>query len=224
MLFSSWQFIVAFLPITFFVYFFLNGRRLIIAGKVWLVAASLFFYAYWDVTYLPLMLASIFLNFAIGTGLAQAHQEPHQSSHKSHHRINRKVVLITGVVANLLLLGYFKYTDFFIENINMAFGTNHELPHIILPLAISFFTFTQIVYLVDSYRGETAEYDLLNYALFVTFFPHLIAGPIVHHRQIMPQFSSRWTLTKRGSNILKGLVIFSIGAAAKTECNTRPFR
>ncbi len=211
MIFSSWQFILVYLPISFFVYFWLNHRRLIIAGKVWLVAASLFFYAYWDVKYLPLILGSIFLNFAIGTGLSQSHQQSHRDDQKPHRGVNRIVVLATGIVANLLLLGYYKYTDFFLGNINTVFGTTHALPHIVLPLAISFFTFTQIVYLVDSYRGETAEYDLLNYSLFVTFFPHLIAGPIVHHRQIMPQFASRWTMIRRNSNILKGLFIFSIG-------------
>lgn len=214
MIFSSWQFILLFLPISFFVYFWLNHRRLTIAGKVWLVAASLFFYAYWDIQYLPLILGSIFMNFAIGTGLAQAHRAV-QDNRKEHHKINRKVVLTTGIAANLILLGYFKYTDFLLSNVNTLFGTDYPLPHILLPLAISFFTFTQIVYLVDSYRGETAEYDLLNYSLFVTFFPHLIAGPIVHHRQIMPQFSSRWTLSRRYSNVLKGLFIFSIGLFKK---------
>ena len=215
MIFSSWQFILLFLPISFFVYFWLNHRRLITAGKVWLVAASLFFYGYWDVQYLPLILGSIFLNFAIGTGLAQSHpQSPHEIK-KPNHRINRKVVLITGIAVNLILLGYFKYTDFLLSNINSVLSANYTLPHILLPLAISFFTFTQIVYLVDSYRGETADYDLLNYSLFVTFFPHLIAGPIVHHRQIMPQFASRWTLTRRYPNIQKGLYIFAIGLFKK---------
>lgn len=214
MIFSSWQFILIFLPVSFFFYFWLNHRRLIIAGKVWLVVASLIFYAYWDIKYLPLILGSIFLNFAIGTGLAQAHEQSLREA-KPHRRVNRKVVLATGIVANLLLLGYYKYTDFLIGNVNVVFGTSFALPHILLPLAISFFTFTQIVYLVDSYRGETAEYDLLNYSLFVTFFPHLIAGPIVHHRQIMPQFASRWTLTRRYSNIMKGLFIFSIGLFKK---------
>jgi D-alanyl-lipoteichoic acid acyltransferase DltB (MBOAT superfamily) len=214
-IFSSWQFILLFLPTSFFVYFWLNHRRLIIAGKVWLVAASLFFYAFWDIKYLPIILGSIFLNFAIGTGLSQAHKDSLRESQKPHRGANRKVVLATGIVANLLLLGYYKYTDFLLGNVNVVFGTSYPLPHILLPLAISFFTFTQIVYLVDSYRGETAEYDLLNYSLFVTFFPHLIAGPIVHHRQIMPQFASRWTLTRRYSNILKGLFIFSVGLFKK---------
>jgi len=215
MIFSSWQFILVFLPISFFVYFWLNHLRLTIAGKVWLVAASLFFYAYWDINYLPLILGSIFLNFAIGTGLAKAHQRSLREAPMPRRGVNRKVVLATGIVANLLLLGYFKYTDFLLNNVNAIVGTNYHLPHIVLPLAISFFTFTQIVYLVDSYRGETAEYDLLNYSLFVTFFPHLIAGPIVHHRQIMPQFASRWTLARRYSNILKGLFIFAVGLFKK---------
>ena len=216
MLFSSWQFILVFLPVSFFIYFWLNHRKLIIAGKTWLVATSLFFYAYWDVKYLPLILASILFNFAIGTGLAQAHQESCQDR-KSHRRaLNRKVALATGIITNLALLGYFKYTDFVISNVNYITGASHPLTNIALPLAISFFTFTQIVYLVDSYNGETSEYDLLNYSLFVTFFPHLIAGPIVHHRQIMPQFSSTWTLGKRTPNILKGLFIFSIGLFKKS--------
>lgn len=215
MIFSSWQFILAYLPISFFVYFWLNHRRLIIAGKVWLVAASLFFYAYWDVSYLPLILGSIFLNFSIGTYLAQAHQQSQRDDKKPHRRINEKVVLAAGIVTNLLILGYYKYTDFLLGNVNIIFGTSYILPHIALPLAISFFTFTQIVYLVDSYRGETADYDLLNYSLFVTFFPHLIAGPIVHHRQIMPQFASLRSRIKRDSNILKGLFIFAIGLFKK---------
>ena len=215
MIFSSWQFIFGYLPIVYFVYFGMNHRRLIIAGKVWLVAASLFFYAYWDIEYLPLILGSIFLNFAFGTSLARAHQQSYQDGQKLRCGVNRKVVLATGIVANLLLLGYYKYANFLTDNFNVIFSTSHALQHTVLPLAISFFTFTQIVYLVDSYRGETAEYDLLNYSLFVTFFPHLIAGPIVHHRQIMPQFASRWTLTKRNSNILKGLFIFAIGLFKK---------
>jgi alginate O-acetyltransferase complex protein AlgI len=213
MLFSSWQFILIFLPVSYTVYFWLNQRRLIVAGKAWLVLASLYFYSYWDVKYLPLILSSIMMNFAIGTGLAQSHLG--HVARGARHVINRKVVLACGVVANLALLAYYKYADFFLENVNRAFGDTFPLPNIVLPLAISFFTFTQIAYLVDSYKGETAEYDLLNYALFVTFFPHLIAGPVVHHRDIMPQFSSRWTLSARYSNIQRGLFIFAIGLFKK---------
>lgn len=216
MIFSSWQFVLVFLPISFFVYFWLNHRRLLTAGKVWLVATSLFFYAYWDIKYLPLILGSIFLNFLAGTWLARTHEESRLAGRKTYHGINRRTVLAAGIAVNLSLLGYYKYTDFLLSNVNaVLFGTGYYFPDLALPLAISFFTFTQIIYLVDSYRGETAEYDLLNYSLFVTFFPHLIAGPIVHHRQIMPQFNSRWTMVRRYPNILKGLLIFAIGLFKK---------
>ena len=210
MVFNSYHFIVFFLPITFFLYFGLNKRNLIVEGKAWLVAASLFFYAYWNVKYLPLIIGSILVNFTIGTRLAKARHQPDCLAEKIG-TLSPRLVLTIGIIANLSLLGYFKYTDFFINNVNSLFGVHLALHNIALPLAISFFTFTQIIYLVDSYRGETADYDLLNYALFVTFFPHLIAGPIVHHQQIMPQFASRSTLICNYSNVLRGLLIFSTG-------------
>jgi len=130
-------------------------------------------------------------------------------------QVHKKALLTFGIVANVALLGYFKYTDFLIENVNAVFDTSVPLVHLALPLAISFFTFQQIAYLVDSYRRETAEYDFLNYALFVTFFPQLIAGPIVHHSEMMPQFASRWNLVKNYKNIALGLFIFSIGLFKK---------
>jgi alginate O-acetyltransferase complex protein AlgI len=213
MLFSSWRFILVFLPITFLVYFWLNHRRLVSAGKVWLVLASLYFYAHWEIKYLPLLLGSILFNYLIGSYLS-ANQEDGLIK-PSHLKLNRKAILIVGILANLFLLSYFKYMDFFVSNANDVLGTSFPKFYIILPLAISFFTFTQIVYLVDSFRRETGKYNLLNYSLFVTFFPHLIAGPIVHHGQIMPQFESRWTLVPRYTNILKGLFIFSIGLFKK---------
>ncbi len=116
---------------------------------------------------------------------------------------------------NILLLCYFKYSDFFIENLNLILNNSISLINLALPLAISFFTFQQIAYLVDSYRGETTEYDFLNYSLFVTFFPQLIAGPIVHHKEMMPQFASKWNLIKNYKNIATGLFIFSIGLFKK---------
>jgi len=211
MLFSTWQFILVFLPITWGLYFWLNHKRLILAGKVVLVFASLFFYAYWNIHYLPLILISILFNYGVGTALAHRYPDKSNQQIESNKKDRRKILLGLGISVNLLLLGYYKYSHFFISNLNTHFATTYTLPTIILPLAISFFTFTQIVYLVDSYRGQTAKYDLLNYSLFVTFFPHLIAGPIVHHQQIMPQFYSRWTLSWRTSNVLRGLLIFSIG-------------
>jgi alginate O-acetyltransferase complex protein AlgI len=209
MIFSSTQFILIFLPVSFFGYFLLNKCRFIVAGKAWLVAMSLLFYAYWNISYLPLMLSSIAFNFYIGSIFCK---QPINEK----LLISRRLILISGITANLALLGYFKYANFLVDNINAAFEVNYALPEIILPLGISFFTFTQIAYLVDSYQGKVKEYDLLNYTLFVTFFPHLIAGPILHHREMMTQFSSRWAWAIRYRNIYFGLFIFSIGFFKKT--------
>ena len=206
MLFNSYIFIFIFLPISFFTYFFLLKKRYIIAAKSFLVFASLFFYSWWNISYLPLILSSLLFNYTIGNTL-------HINSKKSS--INKKFLLMFGIVSNVLLLGYFKYTDFMIENINNIFESSIPLVNLALPLAISFFTFQQIAYLVDSYRGETSEYDFLNYALFVTFFPQLIAGPIVHHSEMMPQFASPWNLLKKYKNISLGLFIFSMGLFKK---------
>ncbi len=207
MLFNSYEFIFAFLPITFFIYFYLNSKRLTIASKGFLVFASLFFYSWWNIVYLPLILISMLFNYVVGSSLIKENIQK--------ERVNKKILLTFGIIGNLALLGYFKYADFFISNINTASGTNFDLLHLALPLAISFFTFQQIAYLVDSYRGETSEYDFLNYALFVTFFPQLIAGPIVHHKEMMPQFVKTSNLVKNYKNIALGLFIFSIGLFKK---------
>ncbi|MBH8790523.1 MBOAT family O-acyltransferase [Pseudomonas aeruginosa] len=208
MIFSSAAFILIYLPIVFFVYFALNKFRLIPAGKIWLVSASIFFYGYWSVDYIPLLIASILFNFTVGCLIS-----PYSSivSIRSY----RKPILALSIATNLALLGYFKYANFFIENLNAATGTAFNLHEIVLPLGISFYTFTQIAFLVDSYRGEAKEYDLINYALFVTFFPHLIAGPILHHKEMMGQFRSRWTWAIRYRNIFSGMLIFSIGLFKK---------
>ena len=206
MLFNSYGFIFIFLPISFFIYFYLLEKRLTIGAKSFLIFASLLFYSWWNIVYLPLILLSMLFNYMIGSTLNKTHKNT---------KISKKFVLLFGIACNVLLLGYFKYTDFMIENINTLFSTSLSLSHLALPLAISFFTFQQIAYLIDSYRGETQEYDFLNYALFVTFFPQLIAGPIVHHSEMMPQFASPWNWVKRYKNIAMGLFIFSIGLFKK---------
>ena len=206
MLFNSYEFIFIFLPFTFFIYFFLLNKRLITGAKGFLVFASLFFYSWWNILYLPLILSSMLFNYVVGNSLNENFKKV---------RVSKKALLTFGVISNLSLLGYFKYSDFFINNFNLISDSNIELLHLALPLAISFFTFQQIAYLVDSYRGETKEYDFLNYALFVTFFPQLIAGPIVHHGEMMPQFASKWNLVKNYKNIAAGLFIFSIGLFKK---------
>ena len=206
MLFNSYEFIFAFLPITFFVYFYLNSKRLTELSKGFLVFSSLFFYSWWNIIYLPLILSSMLFNYMIGVSL---------SKKKEHTKVSKKTLLSIGVILNLLSIGYFKYSDFFISNVNYTTGLHVELLHLALPLAISFFTFQQIAYLVDSYRGETKEYDFLNYALFVSFFPQLIAGPIVHHKEMMPQFANIRNKAKNYKNIATGLFIFSIGLFKK---------
>ena len=206
MIFNSPTFILLFLPLVFFGYFLLNRLRFVPASKAWLVVMSLFFYGYWNPIYIPLLLGSILFNFIVGTWLIpKATRQPSL----------RPWVLGMGIAGNLFLLGYFKYANFLVDNINVALKAHYVLPQIVLPLGISFFTFTQIAYLVDSYRGEAKEYNFLNYALFVTFFPHLIAGPILHHGEMMPQFESRWRWAVRYRNIVLGLFIFSIGLFKK---------
>ncbi len=204
MLFNSYIYIFAFLPVVFFTYFFLLKRGMLLASKVLLVFASLFFYSWWNIKYLPLILISMFVNYAIGTALSNNLTPKY-----------RKHLLIFGIVFNVGLLGYFKYADFFIQNINFIANTDIPLLHLALPLAISFFTFQQIAYLVDSYKGETKEYDLLNYMVFVSFFPQLIAGPIVHHKEMMPQFEDKNNKKISYKNITAGLFIFAIGLFKK---------
>lgn len=205
MLFNSIEFILLFLPITFMLYFFLLRKRLVIGAKGFLVAASLFFYSWWNINYLPLLLFSVLFNFLVGNSL----------SNKNTALIKTKSILVFGIIMNLSLLGYFKYANFFIENVNYVFNSTFVNPAILLPLAISFFTFQQIAYLVDSYKGKTKEYDFLNYTLFVTFFPQLIAGPIVHHKEMMPQFFYKNNFCKNYKNIAIGLFLFSIGLFKK---------
>ena len=212
MLFNSYEFIFAFLPIIFFIYFYINSKKLIIVSKGFLVFSSLFFYSWWNVAYLPLILVSMLFNYVIGDTLSQSNEKQKKVLNKN---FSKKSILIFGIVANVSLLGYFKYADFFIENLNLVTNSNIELLHLLLPLAISFFTFQQIAYLVDSYKAETKEYDFLNYALFVTFFPQLIAGPIVHHKEMMPQFANVTNKVKNYRNIALGLFIFSIGLFKK---------
>ena len=206
MLFNSYEFIFIFLPITFFVYFYLNNKRLTTVAKGFLVFASLFFYSWWNIIYLPLILSSIFFNYLVGITL----------SNKTNKKgFTKKSILIFAITSNLSLLGYFKYTNFFLENFNGIFGSNVPLQHIILPLGISFFTFTQIAFLVDTYKNQVKEFDLVRYMLFVTYFPHLLAGPILHHKEMMPQFSNLRNSVINYRNIAVGLFIFSIGLFKK---------
>nr|WP_301553521.1 MBOAT family protein [Desulfuribacillus stibiiarsenatis] len=184
-------------------YFLLNKIRWITVAKGWLVISSLFFYSWWNVSYLPLIIGSMVFNYIIGKILT-----------KWQFGL-RKGILALGIAFNVGLLGYYKYSNFFLTNMNAVFTTNVPLLKLALPLAISFFTFQQIAYLVDAYRQETKQYDFLSYALFVTFFPQLIAGPIVHHKEMMPQFEQLRNKLVNYRNIATGLFVFCIGLFKK---------
>ena len=200
MLFNSYEFIFLFLPITLIGYYaaakFIKNQ----AAKLFLIFASVCFYSYWDINNLPVLLASICVNYFFGRQLTN----------------NRsKKILIAGIVFNLLFLGYYKYTNFIIENLNYLFDAGFTMQNIILPLGISFFTFTQTAYLVDVYRGETKAYSKSDYLLFVTIFPHLIAGPILYHRDMIPQFSQSERYKINYKNLTYGILWFTVGLFKK---------
>jgi alginate O-acetyltransferase complex protein AlgI len=200
MLFNSYAFIFVFLPLALLGFHLIGARshqRLAIA---WLVGMSLVFYSWWNPAYLALLLLSILGNYAFGLALTR---------HK------KKLTLIAGISANIFVLGFFKYTNFFLNNLSTALSVDYQIAPLILPLAISFFTFQQIAYLVDAYQGKAHEYGFLNYCLFVSFFPQLIAGPIVHHKELLPQFSSATLYRLKSLNLAVGLTIFSIGLFKK---------
>ena len=208
MLFNSYPFIFLFLPITL-VIFFSIGRFSQRFASSWLVVASLFFYGWWNPHYIPLLVGSIIFNYAIGAGIVSAKQQRVKSG-------LCRTLLLTGLIVDLSLLGYYKYANFFMENVNTLVGTNWNLGEIILPLGISFFTFTQIAFLVDAYRGEIQDYNFTHYALFITYFPHLIAGPILHHKEIIPQFSQESIYKPNLDYIAVGITVFFIGLFKKT--------
>src|SRR5574344_2564077 len=208
MLFNSIEYFLAFLPLSIIVYFAFVHRRFFVASKVWLLVCSLFFYCYWKFDYIWILLASIIFNFTIGAILSDL-------SKCSLKTKLSKCILILGIISNVLLLVYYKYTDFLIKDLNLLFNLSFNLQYIVLPLAISFFFFQQIAYLIDSYRGETKEYDFLSYAIFVSFFPQLIAGPIVHHKDLIPQFFKPRNLHINYKNMCTGLLIFTIGIIKK---------
>jgi len=202
MLFNSHEFIFLFLPITLMGYYLIGSRLHHRMAVSWLVFASLFYYAWWNPAYVSLIIFSMLFNYSVGLSLVS-------SDHP------RRGLLAVGVIANLALLGYYKYANFFLETVNLVGDTTFDAGNILLPLAISFFTFQQIAYLVDSFEKKTREYNFLNYALFVTFFPQLIAGPIVHHREMLSQFAHDRTFRWNPGLFEQGLAFFSIGLFKK---------
>lgn len=206
MLFNSYSFIFVFLPITFLGALWL-GKRTQQGAVLWLGFASLAFYAYWNPIFVALLLATIIFNYRVARKLSQLQGGLSANS--------TTPLLVTAITLNLLLLGYFKYTNFFIGAFADSIGATFQPFHILLPLGISFFTFTQIAFLVDVSRGFAHEHNFARYLLFVTFFPHLIAGPLLHHKQMMPQFSNPTNFQFHADNVSVGLSIFVLGLAKK---------
>jgi D-alanyl-lipoteichoic acid acyltransferase DltB (MBOAT superfamily) len=204
MLFNSYSFIFLFLPVVLLGYFAL-GRLGNLAPVIWLALASLAFYSFSNWQFVALLVGSIAFNYGIGYLLIAKKLRPPL----------RFAVLAIGVAGDLVVLGIFKYAGFLAANLNALFSAGITL-HILLPVGISFYTFTQIAFLVDAYRGNVARYALPHYALFVTYFPHLIAGPILHHKDMIPQFERAETKRPDAHLILCGLIIFAIGLFKKT--------
>ena len=206
MLFTTAPFLLVFLPMTL-AGFFLFGRWLPRQAATWLFAASLFFYGYWMPVFVGLLLASITFNYLIAQRIVH------------HVRIGPKSVakcwLWLGLAVNLLVLAYFKYANFIVDNLNAFAGTGWYLGNIVLPIGISFYTFTQIAYLVDAYEAKVNETNPVHFGLFVTYFPHLVAGPVLHHAQMMPQFADQSIYRPRADNLVGGLAILTLGLFKK---------
>lgn len=205
MIFSSYEFIYIFLPITLIVYFILaklNNRKI---QHQFLIVMSLVFYSWFNISYLWIILFSIIFNYTMAILIDKFNK----------NYLNKKIIFIIGISGNVLLLGYFKYYDFFMSNINYIFNSQYNIKNILLPLGISFFTFQQISFLLSCYRGEEKISDFTEYCLFVTFFPQLVAGPMVLYSEMIHQFKEESRRYINWDNIAAGLYIFSIGLFKK---------
>lgn len=208
MLFHAPEFVFGFLPLTLIVFFLVARAGSNQAAVAWLVVMSLVFYAWGTAAHLLLIAGSVVFNYVIGAAIRRQ-----MVSDRSVVMARRLVVI--GIAANLLALGVFKYFDFFIVNLNALSGTEITTQRLVLPLAISFFTLQQVAYLVDVYRRRADEPSFLHYCLFVTFFPQLIAGPIVHHSEMLPQFRRAEAFRFRSDDFSEGLTIFLLGLFKK---------
>ncbi|PHU35539.1 membrane-bound O-acyltransferase family protein [Pseudobutyrivibrio ruminis] len=207
MLFNSYIFIFLFLPICIVGYFLLNKTGKYQLGRAFLLGMSLWFYGYFNPAYLLIIVSSVCINYLFYLWMSRLQQQDNNKFCKP--------VMIFAVAVNLGIIGYFKYMDFFIENVNAVAGTDWPLKHIMLPLGISFFTFQQISFIVDTYRGQVPRYDFLTYACYVTFFPQLVAGPIVTHDELVPQLLDTSKKKIDWDNMAKGFYIFAMGLGKK---------
>ena len=204
MLFNSYFFLFLFLPLALIGWYALNRMGRLKIAQGYLIGMSLWFYAWYNVSFLWVMLGSCLFNFGVSFFL----------SGRDTPRM-RRFLLITGCVVNIGALGIFKYYNFFVENVNAVFGADFQTRNILLPLGISFFTFQQLSYLIDRCRGDAPHYGLMDYLSFVTFFPSLISGPIVLHASTVPQFQDETRRRFSAESFSRGVMQFSIGLAKK---------
>ena len=204
MLFNSYIFVLLFFPLCMAGYFGLNHRKHYTLAQAFLLVMSLWFYAYFNLNYLAIILSSIVINYLVTLLMA-----------RTENQNLRKLEVFGAVALNLGILFYFKYFDFFLMNLNRFVHTDFNLHNILLPLGISFFTFQQVSYVVDAYRGEVSRYNFLQYASFVAYFPQLIAGPIVTHDELIPQFMDESKKRFNWDNFAKGLYMFALGLGKK---------
>ena len=211
MLFNSHVFVLLFLPVTLAVHALLGRLPDTAPARLWLLAASLVFYGWWSWTYLGLLLASLLANYALGRAIRAA-----RAGHPANAAPDPgRALMLLGVALNLALLGWFKYATFLAGTAATLVGLDLAMDAYVLPLAISFYTFLQLAYLVDTWRGRSGDYGFVDYALFVTFFPHLIAGPIVHHHELIPQFRRRATFRFHPRMVAGGVALFVVGLLKK---------
>ena len=204
MLFNSYTFLFAFLPVTLLGFYVLTTRAPRKVALGWLIVASIFFYGWYRPENLLLLGVLLILNYGAGSYLGRHSGTP-----------RGRMILALGIAINLGVLGYFKYANFFIEMVNAVFPAHWAAANIVLPLGISFFIFQKIAYLVDAYHGRARGYSFIDYCLFVTFFPQLIAGPIVHHTEVVPQFSRRERYRPNAEDLSVGLTQFCCGLFKK---------
>lgn len=207
MLFNSYTFILFFLPLVASVYFLLNKYFPVKWARSFLLLASLGFMSFWNVYFALILIISVLFNFVCGTFLSKAAGRGAKS---------KQPIFILAIAGNILYLGFFKYCNFFLENINVFFAGRIEMLHILLPIGISFYTFMQIAWLADIYRLGGFRYDFLSYCFYVTFFPYVISGPIAYHSEVIPQLQSEKARHFNLANLCRGLFIFSIGLCKKT--------
>ena len=206
MLFNSFIYLFLFLPLSICIYFILQKKKYLKIARIWLIVASFFYYGWLKPWFVFVFLISIFTNFLVGKAIIKWRDSSPQYT---------KVFLASGIIFNIGLLGFFKYCNFVILNVNYFLPHDISFLNIIFPLGISFFTFIQIAYLVDTSRNETGEENLLNYFLFTSFFPHIFSGPIVRHKEIMAQHHNEKNWSLNSDMIAKGLFIFALGLFKK---------